>query len=85
MSNAVGVGDLVVHGKTGLVFPRGDSDALAKSVVRLLKDRELCEHMRDDGFQSVMAIDWRNNEEKFLTLFEEKINEVSRTSNDFSS
>ncbi len=85
VSNAVGVGDLVVHGKTGLVFPRGDSDALAKSVVRLLKDRELCEHMRDDGFQSVMAIDWRNNEEKFLTLFEEKINEVSRTSNDFSS
>ena len=80
VSNAVGVGDLVTHGKTGLVFPRGDPDALAESVIRLLNDRDLRERMRDDGYQSVMAIDWRGNEEKFLTLFEEKINEVSATS-----
>ena len=79
VSNAVGVADLVIPGKTGLVFPLGDSKALAESIIHLLRDGDLLAQMRDEGFQSVMAIDWRSNEEKFLRLFEEKINEASKT------
>src|SRR5205807_990871 len=53
VSSGVGVKDLVIPGKTGVVFPLGNPEALADSVVHLLKDRELLERMKDEGFQSV--------------------------------
>lgn len=79
VSDAVGVKELVIPGKTGLVFPRGNSDALADSVVRLLKDSTLMDQMRENGLQSVKAIDWRKNEAQFIEAFEREIeNSFSR-------
>jgi glycosyltransferase involved in cell wall biosynthesis len=40
-SRIVGIKDVVVDGRTGLLFPPGDSRALAQSVVRLLLDPAL--------------------------------------------
>ena len=36
-----GSADLVLHGRTGLTVPPGDSTALAETVIQLLDDREL--------------------------------------------
>ena len=79
VSDAEGVKDLIVPGKTGLVFRRGDPDDLARQVIEMFGNRELRERMRKEGYQAVMEIDWRANEAKFLDLFEAKINEASRS------
>ena len=77
VSDAVGVKELVVSGKTGLVFPRGNSEALADCVVHLLKDERLRQQMRENGLQSVKTIDWRRNEEQFIHTFEKQIHDLS--------
>jgi glycosyltransferase involved in cell wall biosynthesis len=40
-SNAGGIPQIVTDGETGLLFPRGDYEALAANVVRLLEDQNL--------------------------------------------
>ena len=79
VSDGVGVKDLIIPGKTGLVFRRGDPEDLAKRVLEAFGDKELRERIRKDGYQAVKAIDWRANEAKFLDLLEEKINEATKS------
>jgi len=77
VSDAVGVKELVIPGKTGSVFPRGDTEALAYCVVHLLKDEKLRQQLRENGLQSVKMIDWRRNEELFIETFEKEIRDLS--------
>jgi len=77
VSDAVGVKELVVPGKTGLVFPRGNSEALAECVVHLLKDEKLRQQMRENGLQSVKTMDWRKKEEEFIDALEKQIQDLS--------
>ncbi len=77
VSDAVGVKELVVPGKTGLVFHRGNSETLADCVVHLLKDERLRQQMRENGLQAVKAIDWHRNEEQFIDTFEKQIQDLS--------
>jgi colanic acid/amylovoran biosynthesis glycosyltransferase len=44
-----GLGELVVHERTGLVVPERDPDALADALARLLADRDLAERLAADG------------------------------------
>ena len=85
VSDAVGVKELVVPGKTGLVFHRGNSETLADCVVHLLKDEKLRQQMRENGLQAVKAIDWRRNEEQFIDTFEKQIQDLSGLSTRESS
>lgn len=56
-SDAVGAvaGGLVRDGVNGLVFPAGDSDALAHAIVRIAEDRSLRERLGSRGAQDVRA------------------------------
>jgi len=85
VSDAVGVKELVVPRKTGLVFHRGNSETLANCVVHLLKDEKLRQQMRENGLQAVKAIDWRRNEEQFIDTFEKQIQDLSGLSTRESS
>jgi glycosyltransferase involved in cell wall biosynthesis len=44
-----GTPELVVHGKTGLLVPPGDVDALADALAQLLSDSERAGRMGDAG------------------------------------
>lgn len=40
-ASATGIVDVVIHGKTGLLFPVGNAEALAQALTRLIADRAL--------------------------------------------
>jgi glycosyltransferase involved in cell wall biosynthesis len=54
-SDAVGAaaGGLVVDGRTGLVFPAGDADALAARITALASAPELRERLGDEAHRKV--------------------------------
>jgi lipopolysaccharide/colanic/teichoic acid biosynthesis glycosyltransferase len=77
-TNATGARDAVVDGKTGLIVPVGDSDALAKALGRVLENPELARQMGEAGRQRVIAEFpreriWQGVEELYRTLYEEKV------------
>jgi len=48
-----GCGDLIVHERTGLLVPYGDTSALADSVVRVLGDRSLAAELGRNAWREV--------------------------------
>lgn len=50
-TNVGGIPDQVVHGKTGYLVEPKDEEALAKAIVRILKDDSLREKMGTEAFQ----------------------------------
>lgn len=55
VSDIPGNRDLVTHGETGLLFPVGDSSALAKCLQRLMADRKEAAAMAEAGRRKVEA------------------------------
>jgi glycosyltransferase involved in cell wall biosynthesis len=51
-----GTPEVVEHGKTGLLVPPGDIEALARSLLRLLRDPALRAQMGDEGRRRVEAL-----------------------------
>jgi len=49
-----GTSEILIDGETGLVFPAGDSIALANAIERLMDDRALCEQLARSGRQTVL-------------------------------
>src|SRR5262249_1424050 len=45
--------EIIQSGANGLLIPTGDSSALSCSVIRLLKDEQLCQSLRRDGLKFV--------------------------------
>ena len=76
VSDAVGVGNLVEHGKTGLIFHRGDSEELAKCIIGSLRDSALIENIRLNLMKLSRTIDWSKNGQVFLDKFEEKLTQA---------
>lgn len=54
-TNVGGVPELVVHGKTGLIVPPGDPEALSDALISLLRDGELRQSMGKAGRQRALA------------------------------
>jgi len=48
-TRAGGLGDIIHHGKTGLLVPAGDTRALAAAICRLLRDRALARRLAEQG------------------------------------
>ncbi|TBW35098.1 glycosyltransferase family 1 protein [Siculibacillus lacustris] len=56
-----GFADTVIDGRTGLLIPPGDVDALEAALTRLLADPELCRTMgRDAAEWATRRFDWRS-------------------------
>ena len=49
-----GIVDVIVHEKTGFLFPIGDEKALATYLGRLLNDTVLCRNMGQNGYEHVL-------------------------------
>lgn len=48
-----GIPDLIEEGRTGLLFPEGDSGKLAEAMRRILKDDRFAQQIAENGFQYV--------------------------------
>jgi glycosyltransferase involved in cell wall biosynthesis len=74
-SDIGGLKDIVVHGKTGLLVPPGDAEAVARALDRLVDEPELAEEMGEKGRERL--------EEYFsLALVVEKIEDLYRKAKD---
>lgn len=72
IATAVGaVPELVLHEKTGYLVPVGDADALADSIIRLLRDRRLAAAIGRAGREHVRAnFSLARTAENYLALYE---------------
>jgi glycosyltransferase involved in cell wall biosynthesis len=60
---------LVEDGRTGLLSPVGDAEALARNVVRLLEDPELANRLAMNAFEQSKRYDWKNVREQWLDVY----------------
>lgn len=73
-SDAGGLPEVVEHGVTGLVVPKGDVPALTAAIDKLLSDPALRESMGKAGRVRALArFDWARSAEKFVALYEQQI------------
>jgi glycosyltransferase involved in cell wall biosynthesis len=71
-SDAGGLPEVVEHGVTGLVVPRGNSGALAQAIGALLQDPERRRVMGQAGRQRALRLfDWDRTAEQFEQLYRE--------------
>jgi glycosyltransferase involved in cell wall biosynthesis len=69
-ADSPGLRDSVLAGRTGLLYPYGDVDALAASIVTVLRDRALRERMEVDGVAWARSLTWERCGEQTLALVE---------------
>lgn len=62
-SNVGGVPDLVIDGKTGILVPPADPDALCEAIKRVLASKTLAKRLGENGYEHVK----NNFEEKVVT------------------
>ena len=78
-SDAGGLPEVVEHGVTGLVVPRGDTGALAEAIGSLLADPERRRRMGVAGRERALRLfDWDRSAEQFERLYLEVGARVSR-------
>ena len=71
-SDAGGLPEVVEHGVTGLVVPRGDTSALAEAIGSLLADPERRRRMGVAGRERALRLfDWDRSAEQFEGLYVE--------------
>ena len=69
-TDAGGLPEVVEHGVTGLVVPRGDSVALAAAIGSLLEDAELRRRMGEAGRERALRLfDWDRTAEQLEELY----------------
>ena len=69
-ANSPGLRDAVKHGETGLLYPYGDIDALANSVVKILTDTDLREKLRQGGLDYAHKYTWDYAADKTLEVLQ---------------
>jgi glycosyltransferase involved in cell wall biosynthesis len=76
-SRVGGIPDLVEDGRTGLLVPPGDADALADALVRALSDRTLAERL---GSAAHVAVEpWLATPEEYARRLRGLVDEVTAT------
>lgn len=68
-TNVGGVPYIVEHGKTALLVPRDDVQAMAQAVVTLCRDNTLRAQLRDSGIKAVAQYAWDEVRPLWLSLY----------------
>lgn len=63
-----GLRDSIVHGKTGLLVPYGDIEALAKAVIHLFKHNELREGLSRNAIEWAKRFSCEKTAKEFITI-----------------
>jgi glycosyltransferase involved in cell wall biosynthesis len=70
-SRAGAIPEIVVEGETGVTFPPGDDDALARAIVGVIGDRARARQMGDNGFERLSReFHIRQNVESTVRLYD---------------
>jgi starch synthase len=78
-SDAGGLPEVVEDGVTGLVVPRGDSNALAQAIGSLLDDPERRRAMGQAGrARALRLFDWDRSAEQFEQIYRELASRAAR-------
>lgn len=64
-------GSYVEHGKTGLIVPARDPDALAQAIETLMEDREFRDRLAANAKLKAREFTWRNFADKWVNLVKE--------------
>ncbi|MEX2571420.1 MAG: glycosyltransferase family 4 protein [Gemmatimonadota bacterium] len=71
-SESGGIPDVVEDGRTGLLVPPGDTDALASAIGRLIEDPELARRLARAGREDVaVRFSWDRIVTELMTLYED--------------
>jgi len=60
-----GVKDFAFDGETALLVPPNNPEAIANSIIKIIKNRELKEKLINNAFQKIQQFDWNKNTQKF--------------------
>jgi len=73
-TNVGGIPFVISDQKTGLLVPPKDSEALAKAIIKILKDPELAKKMGENGYKNVKEnFIWDKQIEKTKKIIEESL------------
>jgi glycosyltransferase involved in cell wall biosynthesis len=68
-SNAGGIPHVVTDGETGLLFPRGDYEALAANVIRLLEDQNLAAELIARARDACRQYTWTATRGSWMNIY----------------
>ena len=68
-TDAGGIPDLVEHGRTGLLVPVGDHQAMAQAALKVLSDASLRTLLREQGLQEAARYAWPRVREHWLQAY----------------
>ncbi len=69
-SNVGGIPDVIIDGKTGLLFPQKDSDAIAEAISRILRNEELRQTLIRQGHDHLCsAFSWESVVERITNTY----------------
>jgi phosphatidylinositol alpha-mannosyltransferase len=68
-----GYGEVVTHGREGLLVPPKDPESLAGAIIHLLADRELRQRLGAEGRRTAQRYDWPRVAAEVLEYYQETI------------
>jgi len=75
-----GLGEIVSHGQNGLKFYPGNAPSLAGNLVRILKDRELQQKVREEAKNTLQTFDWDKVAAATIEIYQRVWQEYRRSS-----
>jgi glycosyltransferase involved in cell wall biosynthesis len=79
-TNVGGVPYIVQDGKTALLVPPGDAQAMSEAVATLLHDESLAQSLIQNGLASVQRYSWANVRDAWLAAYSEQTSVDQRSS-----
>lgn len=80
VSDTGGLREIVKHEKNGLLFPPGDGDALARRIIRLLKEPGLAKRLAEKAYHDVLRdYTWSGVAQKTLGVYQEILEESKKS------
>lgn len=68
-TNAGGIRCIVTHGRTGLLVPKNDDEAMASWAIRLLETPELAESIASNAYEECPAYTWAAVRENWVAAY----------------
>jgi glycosyltransferase involved in cell wall biosynthesis len=64
------VKDFAIHEETALLVPPGNPEAMAAAILRLARDKTLCETLRNNAYSRIRQFDWNRSAVEFEIILD---------------